>query len=569
MKEKVIELLSKAVPINKEELTNLIETPPSSELGDYAFPCFTLSKQLKKSPQEIAEETTQQIIKNLISSKPSFFEKVEAKGPYVNFYINRNLIASETLKKILKEKGKFGSQKDQQKTIIEFPGPNTNKPLHLGHIRNIVLGQAVVELMKFSGNRVSIVNINNDRGIHICKSMLAYEKFGNDDNPKKSCKKPDHFVGDYYVKFTIEAEKDKELEGEAKEMLKKWEQDDKEVKDLWKKMNSWAFKGFEETYKKFNLKIDKHYYESDIYKSGKELIQEQYKKGVVSKKDDGAFFIDLNDKGLGEKILIRSDGTSIYITQDIYLAVLRQKEFKFDKAIYVVAREQDYHFQVLFELLKRFEYKWADKLYHLSYGMVNLESGRMKSREGTVVDADDLIEGMKNLALEEIEKRWPELSKKEKEKRALAIAMSAIRYYFLRVDRLKDVTFKPEESLSFEGNTGPYLLYTYARAKSILRKAKKKPSAKLKIPQLDEKEKALIIKLYEFPEKVKEAYSSLAPNLIANYSFELAQMFNEFYHSNQVIGSQQEQFRLSVVAACAQVLKNGLALLDIETLEKM
>jgi arginyl-tRNA synthetase len=562
MNQEIIKQLFKHLNIDKQQLNSMLETPPSPELGDYAFPCFTLAKTLKKSPNEIAQD----LAKKIVSKE---FEKVEAKGPYVNFFLNKQKITEQTLSKILKERDKYGSQKIKEKSLVETPGPNTNKPLHIGHARNIILGQALQRLLQFAGNDVKLVNINNDRGVHICKSMLAYDKFGSNETPESQGKKSDHLVGDFYVKFAQEAKDNPSLEEEAQEYLKKWESGDKKVLETWKKMNVWALNGFKETYKKFNLKIDKEYYESKIYKNGKEIILDQLKKGVVKKKEDGTVYIDLSDQGFGEKVLLRADGTSIYITFDIYLAVQRKKEFKFDKMFYVVANEQNYHFNVLFTLLKLFGYRWADKLVHYNYGLVHLESGRMKSREGTVVDSDDLIAELESLAGKEIETRFPELPEKEKSSRAEKIALAALRYYFLKVERGKDMMFKPEESINFEGNTGPYLLYTYARAKSILRKANYKKKPKLKIPELEPSEKVLLTQLALFPEIVTKAYESLAPNLVANYAYQLAQSFNEFYHANKVIGSEKVDFRLALVDASSQVLKNSLNILAIETLENM
>ncbi|MEK6825763.1 MAG: arginine--tRNA ligase [Nanoarchaeota archaeon] len=563
MKEKIITLLAKHLKKDSSSIISLLEVPQDPTHGDYAFPCFILAKEMKKNPVQIAQELANSL--KLLKE----IEKIEAKGPYLNFFINRALLAQQTLKTILKEKEKYGSQKIKGKVVIEFPSPNTNKPLHLGHARNIVLGQAVTNLLNFVGNDVQVANLYNDRGVHICKSMVAYEKFGKGESPEKAKSKTDHFVGDYYVKFTQEAKDNKQFEEEAQECLKKWESGDKKTRELWKKMNSWAFKGFEETYKLFDLKIKHNYYESNIYNKGKEIVFEGVKKGIVKKKEDGAFFIDLTPYDMGEKILLRADGTSIYTTQDIYLALLKYTEFKFDKSLYVSASEQNYHFKALFKILELLGYSWAKNLTHLSYGMVNLESGRMKSREGNVVDSDNLISDMKMMANEEIEKRHKEIPLKEKEHRSHTIVMAALRYYFLKVDRTKDVTFKPEESLKFEGDTGPYLLYTYARAQSILSKAKSAKAKKQALPQLSDKEKQLIIHLTKFPQIVQSAYASYAPNLIANYSYQLAQSFNEFYHSHQVIGSPEEAFRLKLVQASSLVLKNSLSLLGIPVLEKM
>jgi len=367
--------------------------------------------------------------------------------------------------------------------------------------------------------------------------------------------------------FRKELKKNPKLEEKVQDCLQKWEEGDKKTLDTWKKMNKWALDGFKETYKKFNLKMDKEYFESEYYMEGRSIVQEALKKGIAKKKKDGAIYVDLTKEGLGEKILLRADGTSIYVTQDLYLANLRQKEFKFDKAFYVVATEQNYHFKMLFTILKLLGYKWAQNLHHLKYGLVNLESGRMKSREGTVIDADDIIEEMESLALKGLKKRDNNLPKAEKEKRAKAIAMAAIRYYFLKVDKIKDMTFKPEESIKFEGDTGPYLLYTYARAKSILRKSKKKPKPSTK--DLSDAEKNLVFQLSQYPQIAKKAYNNIAPNIVANYAFQVSQSFNEFYHATKVIGSKKEAFLLSLTSAFAQTLKNALSLLEIPVLEEM
>jgi arginyl-tRNA synthetase len=561
MKDQIIKSLSKLTGQKEEFISSLIEVPKDFALGDYAFPCFNLSKQLKKNPVDIAKEIAEKLNEPL-------FEKVKSQGPYVNFFINRSYLAKEVVKSILKEREKYGSLNIKESAVIEFPSPNTNKPLHIGHARNIVLGQSVSNILRFCGNDLKTVNLNNDRGVHICKSMIAYEMYGKNDTPKKSKIKSDHFVGNYYVTFSKKVVEQPDLEKKAQEYLQKWERKDKYVFSLWKKMNSWALKGFNETYKKFNLKFDKEYFESDIYNKGKIIAQEALEKKVASKKSDGAIFINLSNEGLGEKIILRSDGTSIYITQDLFLAQQKEKDFKLDKSIIVSATEQNYHFKVLFSILKKLGKKWADKSIHLNYGMVNLESGRMKSREGNVVDSDDLIKELEDLASNEIIKR-ENIPTKESKKRAKIIALCALRYYFLKVDRIKDVVFKPEESISFEGDTGPYLLYTYARARSILSKAKYKESLNFTSQNISAEEKQLLLHLSKFKEIVFNSYNQLAPNLIANYTFHLAQLFNEFYHKSQVIGSKEEKFRLCLVDASSQVIKNALLLLGISTLEKM
>ncbi|MBI3333992.1 arginine--tRNA ligase [Candidatus Pacearchaeota archaeon] len=560
MKELIAKKLQKFTPLSEAGAISLLTAPPDPKLGDYSLPCFELAKKMKKSPIQIAADLASQLT-------DTGFEKVEAVGPYINIFINRKTLAQDTLKKILKEKERFGAGKEREKVVIEFPSPNTNKPLHIGHARNIALGQAVTNILRFRGNTVKVVNLNNDRGIHICKSMVAYEKWGAGDSPEKRKIKPDHFVGDYYVKFAQMLKEHPELEQEAQKCLQKWESGDRKTLQLWKKMNAWAFKGFKETYAQFDLKIDKEYFESKIYNAGKKIVMDALKRGIVYKKSDGAIAIDLSTEGLGEKVLLRADGTSIYITQDLYLAAQKHKDFKADTSLYVSAIEQNHHFKVLFATLKRLGYPWADKLYHLNYGMVNLESGRMKSREGAVVDSDDLLIHMQNLAVQAISERHPALPIKEKKERAVAITLAALRYYFLKVERTKDLTFRPEESLQFEGDTGPYLLYSYARAQSILAKAAKKPG--LHISAISDIEKRLLLSLKTFPEMVTQAYEEKAPSIIANYAFQLAQLFNEFYHAEKVVGSETEEFKLVLIQAYAYVLKNALELLNIRVLEEM
>lgn len=549
MKGVIINLLAKEVKLSKQEIENLIEIPPDSSLGDYAFPCFVLAKKLKKNPNQIAEELAGKITPNKQISQ------IKATGPYLNFFVNKKVLAENIIKELLKQKRK----ERKGKVVVEFLAPNTNKPLHLGHLRNMAIGESISRILEQS-SKVFRVNLYNDRGIHIIKSMLAYQKFGKNKRPKE---KPDKFVGDFYVLFNKKANKN--LEKEAQGLLQKWEAEDNKTLALGKKMNSWAIKGIEQTYKKFGIKFDKHYYESKIYKKGREIVNEGLRKKLFKKRKDNAVVINLG-KQLGEKVLLRADGTSVYITQDLCLVNLRYQQYKFDRMIYVVGNEQDYHFKVLFKILKLLKYKFSDKLKHLSYGMVFLPKGRMKSREGNVVDADDLIEEMQNLARKELEKRY-KLGKKELEERSLKIALSSIKYFLLKVEYLKDMIFNPEQAIDFEGDTGPYLLYSYARASSILRKSKKKPA--IKVIDLTNSEIQLIKKLSQFFEIVEKASIQLNPSIIANYSFELAQTFNEFYHSCQVIGSVEENFRLSLVEAFRIIIKQSLNLLGIEVMEEM
>jgi len=561
-KEAIAKILAKQTKLKEDEILSILEVPSNPELGDIAFPCFKLSSIYKKNPIEIAKELESKIkiTKDL--------EKIKATGPYLNFFLEKSNLAIEVIKKILKEKEKFGTEKNKQTIMIEFPSPNTNKPLHLGHLRNMSLGESVSRILEHKGNKIIRANLNNDRGVHICKSMYAYEKWGKNKTPESEKIKSDHLIGDFYVMFSKAAKENPALEEEAQKILQKWESGDKKTIALWKKMNKWAFDGFKETYKLFGIKHDKQYYESEIYGQGKELAQEGLNKNIFIKKDN-AIIADLTDEKLGEKVILRADGTSIYITQDMYLAILKDKEYKLDGSIYVVANEQDYHFQVLFTILKKFGYKFTKNLHHLSYGMVELPEGRMKSREGTVVDADDLILETQKLAKTEIKKRFPKLSEKELNIRSLKIALSAIKFMLLKTDHVKNIIFNPNEAISFEGDTGPYIQYSYARASSILKKSKKKPEIKLTSKILKEKEILLIKKLAEFPEVIENAQRNLSPSIISNYTLELAHIFNEFYHQTKVLDSENEIFLLALVESFRIVCKKSLYLLGIETVEEM
>jgi len=570
MKEIIIQLLKEAlreekIKYSEEQIENLLEVPPKPELGDFAFPCFSLSKELKLAPDLIANE----LRSNIPIDDEEGFESIETKGPYINFFLDRKAISQILMQKIHDKKNSFGKNilGEKKKTLVEFPSPNTNKPLHLGHLRNMAIGESVSRILEFSSEDVIRANLNNDRGVHICKSMLAYKKWGKNKKPSKKLKS-DHLVGDFYVLFAKKAKENPKLEKEAQDMLLLWEQGDKETVKLWAKMNLWALEGFKETFKRFGIIHNKEYFESQLYTKGKEIIEEGIKKKTFIKEEDGAVSIDLTKEGLGKKYLLRGDGTSIYITQDLYLAKLKFDEFNINKSIYVVGNEQDYHFQVLFNILDKLKVLKKENLFHLSYGMVNLPEGKMKSREGTVVDADDLINKVQDLVKKELIKR-DKLTKAKLEKKSLVIALAAIKYLLLKVDIKKEMIFNPKESISFEGDTGPYLLYSYARAKSILKKVKNSYSYETK-EELEEKEEELIVKLSQFEKIVESTYTSMNPSLIARYSYELSQIFNEFYHSCPVIGSKEkEQFRISLVESFSQVLRNGLYLLGIDVLEEM
>ncbi|MBU2503925.1 MAG: arginine--tRNA ligase [Nanoarchaeota archaeon] len=566
MKEVIVKLLKKAlkgkdVSLKDEEILNLIEVPPSQDMGDYAFPCFFLSKQLHDNPSQIAIELREKIG----NAPPTDFEDIQTQGPYINFFVNRKSLARQVIWDAITQKKDFGESKlgKGKRTMIEFPSPNTNKPLHLGHLRNMAIGESISRILEFNDEKIIRANMNNDRGIHICKSMVAYKKWGREKTPTDKKEKSDHFVGDFYVMFN--KKKTKKLEAEAQEMLQKWEAGDGNTLLLWKLMNGWALNGFKETYKTFGIKHDVNYFESKVYKKGKEMILDGVKEGIFEQAKNGEIKINLEEEKLGEKILLRKDGTSVYIVFDLALAKIKFEDYKLNKSFYVVGNEQDYHFNVLFSILKKLGFE--KEMKHISYGMVNLPTGKMKSREGTVVDADDLIEQVRLLAEKELSKR-DKLSKTELKKRSLIIALAAIKYLLLKVDINKNMLFNPKESVSFEGDTGPYILYSYARASSIMEKA---PSVqkKAEVNELEEKDIALVKKLSQFPEIVESAYKNLNPSLVANYSYQLAQTFNEFYHNCKVIGSEEEAFRLALVQSFRQVLKNALALIGIETLDKM
>ena len=550
MQQQIINLLKKYTKLKEI----VLEIPPSPDLGDFAFPCFQLAKKEKKNPAEIATNLAQQI--NLIKG----IEKIQAAGPYLNFFLDKNIQSELILFSIMKPKK---LKKAKRKIVIESPGPNTNKPLHLGHLRNMVLGISIKNLQEAVGNKAIPVDIINDRGIHIAKSVLAYKLYGNNKKPNK---KPDHFIGDFYVMFAKKAAENPQLEDEAHKLIQKYEVKDKATLSLFKKMNTWAIQGFNQTYKRVGMKIHKTYLESQHYDKGKEIILKGLKRKVFHRNKDGSVIINLGD--LGEKVLLRSDGTSIYITQDLYLAVKRHKDFHMDKMVYIVGSEQIHHFKALFKILELLGYKFARDYFHLPYGMVYLPEGKMKSREGKVVDADSLLDQMHEMAEKEMKKRYKKLAKKEMKKRSEIIAQSAVKFFLLKYDALKDFTFHPEKSLSFEGDTGPYIQYTHARASSILRKARNfKPCYHF----TEEIEHKIIKHLSTFQEVIKEAAEKYKPHLVAHYTLELAHLFNEFYHKSQVLTAEKtvKESRLTLVKATKQVLKTSLELLGIKPLERM
>jgi arginyl-tRNA synthetase len=552
--------------------------------GQVTVVTFPFTKFSRKSPEQTGNEIGE-FLKNEVREIAGFnvikgFLNISLSDAYWldNFY---NQILAEDFG-VFKPNGK--------KVMVEYSSPNTNKPLHLGHVRNNLLGYSVATILQAAGYEVVKANLVNDRGIHICKSMLAWQKFGNGETPGSSGIKGDHLVGKYYVLFDKEykrqiealkaqgqteeeAKKNAPLIKEAQEMLLKWEAGDKEVISLWQTMNGWVYAGFSETYKRLGVDFDKYYYESNTYLLGKDIIEEGLEKGVFFRKPDGSVWIDLTADGLDEKLVLRADGTSVYITQDLGTAQLKYNDFHMDESIYVVGNEQDYHFKVLFLILEKLGKSWAKGLYHLSYGMVDLPSGKMKSREGTVVDADDLIDEMEQTAKEQTEALGKVEVFTESEKLRLyhTIGMGALKYFLLKVDPKKRLLFDPNESVDFQGHTGPFIQYTHARIRSVLNKVSGETTEN-KIEKLAPEERDLILLLNQFPEIIELAAKGHNPAAIANYVYEVAKAFNKFYHEHSILQAEEEQiklFRLQLSAASAKVIKKGMSLLGIEVPERM
>ena len=567
--------------------------------GNLTLVVFPFLKMSKKAP----DATAQEIGEWLKANCPAVSAFNVVKG-FLNLSIGSGAWI-DVLRAIDSDEhyGEKQAKEDSPLVMIEYSSPNTNKPLHLGHVRNNLLGWSLAQIMQANGNKVVKTNIVNDRGIHICKSMLAWLKWGNGETPETSGKKGDHLIGDYYVAFdkhyreecselakqyvaegmTEDAAKEKAkneapLIKEAHEMLVKWENNDPEVRGLWKKMNEWVYAGFDETYKALGVSFDKIYYESDTYLEGKEKVEEGLEKGFFYRRNDNSVWADLTKEGLDEKLLLRSDGTSVYMTQDIGTAKLRFQDFPIDKMIYVVGNEQNYHFQVLSILLDKLGFKWGKDLVHFSYGMVELPNGKMKSREGTVVDADDLIQTMVSDARQMSDElgKFDDMTEDEKQEIARIVGMGALKYFILKVDARKNMLFNPEESIDFNGNTGPFIQYTYARIRSIIRKAVSQ-NLTLSLPDssavtLNEKEISLIQKIGEYGAAVAQAGKDYSPSGIANYCYELTKAFNQFYHDYSILGAdtdEQKQLRLVIAANVAKTIKNGMALLGIEVPERM
>lgn len=585
--------------ISAESVT--AEVPPNPEMGDVGFPMFPFARVLRIAPPVIAQE-----VAKLLNEDESFKAKAAktgtfaAVGPYVNVKLEKGGIVRTTLEAVLAQKQSYGAfdetgkkPLDGRRVMIEFSSPNTNKPLHLGHLRNDALGESVSRILKAAGAEVYKVNIINNRGVHICKSMLAYKLFheANGETPEKVGMKGDHFVGQCYVEFNkyYEGEKDKpetahpEAAQMAEDMLVKWEAGDKDVHKLWKTMNDWTVNGIMQTYERTDVSFDKFYYESETYLKGKELILDGLERGIFYKAEDGSVRVDVsevvgkNKEGEDQqKVLLRKDGTSVYITQDIGTAVSRHDDWSFNQLVYVVGNEQNYHFKVLFYILKKLGFEWANQLFHLSYGMVNLPEGKMKSREGTVVDADDLINQLRDGALEEIAAKGREEAVGKPEEVAEKIALGALHYFLLQATPAKDMMFNPKESLSFNGNTGPYLQYMGARICSILRKAEEagvKPSESVDFSLLNHPaEWALVKALGEYPATLKKAAEKLDPSEIAALLYEVAKLFSSFYHDCPILGIDNQALtaaRLALVRCVKTVLENGMNLILVPFLETM
>jgi len=594
----VINTLLNEAGINEQITPSQIigENPPNPEMGDIGFPMFGFAKILKKGPPQIAQIAAERLAKVIETEKTN--AKISAQGPYLNVQLDRGNTAKAVLDEVFKKTdedfsfARTGSMQNK-KVMVEFSSPNTNKPLHLGHLRNDVLGESISRIINAAGAQVRKVCIINDRGIHICKSMLAYKENGNGKTPESENVKSDRFVGDFYVSFSKQLKKEadeliasgvnkEEADNKtlsmqkAQEMLRLWEAGDSETVELWKKMNTWAIEGMKKTYARTGVSFDKYDFESQTYMLGKDEVLKGLEKNIFYKQEDGAVAVDLSEEKLDKKILLRSDGTSIYITQDFGTAINRHKEWQFDQLIYVVGSEQQYHFKVLFILLEKLGYSWAKNLHHLSYGMVNLPEGKMKSREGTVVDADDLIDSLRDMALAEIREKGREEVVGDPVEVAEKIALGALHYFLLQTSPVKDMLFDPKESLSFTGNTGPYLQYMGARISSMLRKeqesgAKDQETAGFSLLVTDQ-EWELVKIIADYPFAVNEAAFNLDPSRLAGFLYELSKAFSRFYHECPILNCEDpllSKTRLELSRAVMLILKDAFNLTCIPFLEVM
>lgn len=570
------ESLSLSVELPEKEQIS-VSKPPKPEMGDLAFPMFPYAKLFRRSPLEIAREMLPQVMS--AAAEDGLAGTAQAEGPYINIRFDLSALTGKLFDRIADEAEEYGKGSCYQgeKVMVEFSCPNTNKPLHLGHLRNDALGASVSRIFEANGAEVRRVNLINDRGIHICKSMLAYQEFGEGKTPDSEGIKSDHFVGDYYVRYNSWAKEEPRAEEMARELLRKWEAGDKETVELWKLMNRWTIEGIEATYNSTGISFDDVYYESKTYAAGKEEVLKGLESGAFYREEDGSVWVDLEEINLDKKVLLRSDGTSLYLTQDIGTAIARHKDWPFQRLVYVVASEQQYHFKVLFHVLEKLGFDWAKDLFHLSYGMVNLPEGKMKSREGTVVDADDLFAELSRMAEEEIVGKGREAEVGDVKETARAVALAALNYYLLQVTPSRDMVFDPKESISFNGNTGPYLQYMGARISSMLRKFEERRNdfaghaADLSL-LTEDSERELIKLLEEFPGKVDQAGREINPAVIASYLYDLSRSFSRYYHDNPVLNNENRALalaRIRLSSAVLQVLKNAYGILGIPFLESM
>ncbi len=555
----------------------VIETPPRPELGDLAFPMFPYAGLIRAPAKDIAERVAGRLQARVTAEPES--GRLEVKGPYLNVHLDRLTVTGEVIGNVLQAVDLYGMGEELkgQRIVVEFSSPNTNKPLHLGHLRNDALGMSIDRILSAAGATVLKVNLINDRGVHICKSMLAYQRFGEGTTPASSNQKGDHLVGDFYVRFAEWAKQEPETEEQARQMLKRWEDGEPEVRKLWAMMNGWAIEGIEQTYRKTRVSFDRTYLESETYLLGRRAVEEGLRNEVFYTEQDGSVWVDLTDEGLDKKVLRRSDGTTLYLTQDLGTAIQRYRDWPFDRMIYVVGNEQRYHFQVLFKVLGLLGYEWAENLRHLAYGMVNLPEGKMKSREGTVVDADDLIEDLERLAAEEIREKQREEEVGDLAGTAEKIALGALNYYLLQPSPLKDMIFDPRESIAFTGSTGPYLQYTGARISSMLRKFGERKDRFREgtfRPELlvQEDEWKLVKQMALYPEIVVQAARKLDPSIVTAHLFDTAQIFSHYWHENPVLHNENPDLvvsRITLVQTVRQVLYNGMRLIGVPFLDRM
>ena len=586
LKENIAEVLDSLYGLSDARID--LQATREEFAGDVTLLVFPYAKASHKAPEETAREIGEALVQRI----PHVVSGFNVVKGFLNIELSQDIFIDEFAAAYsAKDFGCRPADPKAPAVMVEYSSPNTNKPLHLGHIRNNLLGFSVARLLEASGKRVIKTQIVNDRGIHICKSMLAWQRFGNGETPESSGMKGDHLVGKYYVEFDKsyrqevaelknqgmdeeEAKKKAPLMLAAQDMLRRWEARDPEVRALWEMMNGWVFEGFAQTYRRLGVEFDKNYYESDTYLLGKDIVEEGLSKGVFYRRDDGSVWIDLTADGLDEKLVLRADGTSVYITQDMGTAVRRFEEFDIDSLIYTVGNEQDYHFKVLFLTLKKLGYPWADKLYHLSYGMVDLPSGKMKSREGTVVDADDLMDDMYRTAKEISEElgKLDGLSDQEKDHLYHIIGMGALKYFLLKVDPRKRMMFNPQESIDFNGNTGPFIQYTYARIQSIKRRAGQLPEKPERPSSLQEREVELIKNIAEFPALIQKAAAAHSPALVANYVYELVKMYNSYYQNVPMLSAEDASvrtFRVQLSDLVGRVIRTGMYILGIEVPERM